>query len=151
MKEIRLKVDRGEVLRQVAMQTAYAGAKKVGDEEAYERMATVDEDEELLVQLWDEARVNVADELGGIMSNEQMGDDGVYEVTLRVLDTFQEAKRGGMELGLKSYFVNAIKAQWYSDTSKEDSEECGAMAREQLDAVRRGAYVGCTTRRGGPF
>lgn len=58
--EITLTANRAEVFREVAQTTSYSGAKMSGDDGAYERISTVDEDADELQRFWDESRAEVA-------------------------------------------------------------------------------------------
>jgi len=51
--EITLAINKENVMREVAVTTAYTGGKMDGDENALHRISTVDEDEAHLDRFWE--------------------------------------------------------------------------------------------------
>lgn len=65
-------------MREVAVTTAYTGAKMDKDEKALQRISTVDEDENHLERFWEESRADLSQELIGLVSFEGMTTDGTW-------------------------------------------------------------------------
>ena len=129
-----------EVFTEVARTTEYSSAK-MSDEEAYERIATIDEDRGLLQRFWDETRAEVARELIRLLSTEGMDADGdTYKFQLEVSPAFDNALLPSMQLGLFSYFVQSIVAKWYVFTNKEESGAFANAGKKILDDVREKAF-----------
>lgn len=129
-----------EVFTEVARTTEYSGAK-ISDEEAYERIATIDEDRGLLQRFWDETRAEVARELIRLLSTDGMDADGdTYTLQLEVSPAFDNALLPSMQLGLFSYFVQSIAAKWYVFTNKEESGTFANAGKKILDDVREKAF-----------
>ena len=129
-----------EVFTEVARTTEYSGAKMSGGE-AYERIATIDEDRGLLQRFWDETRAEVARELIRLLSTEGMDADGdTYTLQLEVSPAFDNALLPSMQLGLFSYFVQSIVAKWYVFTNKEESGAFANAGKKILDDVREKVF-----------
>ena len=88
--EITLAINKENVMREVAVTTAYTGGKMDGDENALHRISTVDEDEAHLDRFWEECRSDLCQELIGLVTFEGMADD-VYSLRLEVSKSFDEA------------------------------------------------------------
>lgn len=137
--EIKLTISRAEVLKEVAQTTNYTGAKKDDDANAYERIATVDEDETELRRFWDESRAEVAQKFMRLLTSEDMKGDS-YELVLNVSSAFDKALEPGMQLGLFSYFVQSITGKWYVFTNKEEAEDFEKRGAAILDEVKQKAF-----------
>lgn len=70
--EITLTVNKEDVMREVAVTTTYTGAKMDKDENALQRISTVDEDESHLERFWEESRADLCQELLGLVTDEGM-------------------------------------------------------------------------------
>lgn len=165
--EISLKTDKEKVMHEVAMTTAYTGAKQMDtDENAYERIATVDEDETELKRFWEESRAELCQELIGLVTFEGMVSNLAkpdepkepliaetmqlselpeavqaehYELRMDVSKSFDEALLPSMELSLRSFFVYSIVAKWYIYTNKGEAGEYADKAATLLDDIHRKA------------
>lgn len=138
--EIRVSISKGDVMREVAVTTAYTGVKMDGDEGAQERIATVDEDECHLERFWDESRAELCQELMGLVAEEGLrGDGGCYELRLEVSRSFDEALLPSMRVSLLSYFVHSIVAKWYIYTNKGEAGDYADKASTVLEDIHRKA------------
>lgn len=153
--KITLLISKDDVMREVAVTTAYTAGKMVGDEKALDRISTVDEDENHLCRFWDESRADLCQELIGLVASEGMivgseqSDDSanvdttvtpsMYEVKLDVSDSFDEALLPSMELSLFSFFVHSIAAKWYIYTNKDEAGAYADKASTILDDLHRKA------------
>lgn len=159
--EITLSVDKNRVMEEVAVTTAYTGGKMEGDENALDRISTVDEDEKHLERFWEECRADLCQELIGLVVYEgtrrnkpnQGGDAGSdnndadgtepevseYELVLDVSRSFDDALLPSMKLSLLNYFVHGIAAKWYVYTNKQEAGEYADKASTILDDIHRKA------------
>lgn len=153
--KITLLISKDDVMREVAVTTAYTAGKMVGDEKALDRISTVDEDENHLCRFWDESRADLCQELIGLVASEGMivgseqSDDSanvdttvtpsLYEVKLDVSDSFDEALLPSMKLSLFSFFVHSIAAKWYIYTNKDEAGAYADKASTILDDLHRKA------------
>lgn len=137
--KIELSVNRADVYKEVAQSTSYTGAKMEGDENAFDRISTVDEDQSELQRFWDECRAEVAQAFVRMIDSESMdGDD--YTLVLDVSSAFDEALLPSMNLGLFSYFVQSISGKWYVYTNKSEAADYATESKTLLDEVRQKAF-----------
>lgn len=137
--EITLSISKEDVMREVAVTTAYTGAKMDDDESALHRISTVDEDKTHLERFWEECRADVSQELIGLVRFEGMVKTTQYELRLDVSRSFDEALLPSMNLSLFSYFVQGIAAKWYVYTNKKEAGEYADKASTLLDDIHRKA------------
>lgn len=149
--EITLSIQKEDVMKEIAVTTAYTGGKK--DEEALHRISTVDEDEAHLERFWEESRADLCQELIGLVTFEGMVNNITtnpidlpilqtfqhYELRLDVSKSFDEALLPSMKLSLFSYFVHSIVAKWYIYTNKEEAGDYADKASTLLDDIHRKA------------
>lgn len=73
--EITLSISKEDVMKEIAVTTAYTGGKMDNDENALHRISTVDEDENHLERFWEESRADICQELIGLVTFEGMVND----------------------------------------------------------------------------
>ena len=140
MNIVTLKINKANVYDEIAKTTSYIGAKMKGDEEAYARVFTTDEDRMMLERFWVES-CNFATEQFKpfiVSVNEQPTSHGVelgndYEVTLELSMSFDTSLKGSMETSLFSFFVLSIISKWNKFTNKEES---AGNAEDALSAMK---------------
>lgn len=138
--EITLKVNKEDVMKEIAVTTAYTGGKMMdNDEKALHRISTVDEDENHLERFWEESRADICQELIGLVTFEGMRQAPQYELCLDVSKSFDAALLPSMRLSLFSYFVQSIVAKWYVYTNKGEAGEYADKAVTLLDDIHRKA------------
>ncbi len=137
--EITLTISKPDVLKEVAQTTSYTGAKKVGDDGALDRIATVDEDQPELKRFWDESRAEVAQTFIRLLANEGMSGDN-YQLKLNVSVSFDMSLLPSMQLGLFSYFVQNITGKWYVFTNKEEAGAFADRGSALLQEVKEKAF-----------
>ncbi|MCQ2220007.1 MAG: hypothetical protein MJZ12_01365 [Prevotella sp.] len=133
MKQITINVVKSAVYNEVAKTTSYAGAKKVGDEGAYDRIFTTDEDQEMLERFWKEAASGATDTLKKWISENEEGDE--YRLLLHVADGYDIGLTSSIETSLFSYFVNFIIGKWYLIVNAQESERYVTDAAGAMDDV----------------
>lgn len=139
--EIKLQVKKSDIYKEVAKTTGYVGSKMQGDDTAYKRISTTDENQELLTRFWDESRAVAVAALKGLVSSESMGSDGdTYTITLALSSMFDTALQASMQLSLRSFFVQSIVAKWFVLTNKGEVEQYSTQASALLEDVREKAF-----------
>jgi len=119
MTDIALTVNKESVYEEVAQTTSYTGAK-MNDELAYNRIFTTDEDKSMLERFWNESKNTACNSLKKILLNE-VEREGIYQLSLGVSSSFDEALTESMERSLFSFFVMNITAKWYTFTNKKSA------------------------------
>lgn len=153
--EITLSIKKEDVMAEVAVTTAYAAAKMKGGKDAFDLIATVDEDEEHLERFWDECRVGLAQALAGVLAFEGMADEVYlpraeapslnlkpmkrYKVRLDVSSAFDDTLLESMQLALFGYFAHGIAAKWYAYANKQEAAASADKAAALLDDLHRKA------------
>lgn len=137
--EITLSISKEDVMREIAVTTAYTGGKMDNDVKALHRISTVDEDENHLERFWEESRADICQELIGLVTLEGMEDAKHYELKLDVSKSFDEALLPSMKLSLRSFFVHNIVAKWYIYTNKGEAGDYADKATTMLDDIHRKA------------
>lgn len=138
--DITLTVSKSEILQEVAQTTGYVGAKMDDDENAYERISTVDEDNSELQRFWNESRAELAKAFIRVLESEGMQSDDTYNLVLNVSVSFDVALVEGMQLGLYSFFVQNITAKWFVFTNKKEAGDYADKAAEILAEIREKAH-----------
>lgn len=138
--DITLTVSKSEILQEVAQTTGYVGAKMDDDENAYERISTVDEDNSELQRFWNESRAELAKAFIRVLESEGMQSDDTYSLVLNVSVSFDVALVEGMQLGLYSFFVQNITAKWFVFTNKKEAGDYADKAAEILAEIREKAH-----------
>ena len=147
MIEIQLKVNKASVYEEVAKTTSYAGAKMEGDEQAYDRIFTTDDDRLMLERFWNEASNAATEQMKPfILSVSEHSDERTvnlennYELKLELSNSFDTNLRDSIETSLKSFFVSYITSRWFKFTNKKESGDYGNDADGMLDDVMRKIY-----------
>lgn len=136
---IELSTNKMAVYEEVAQTTAYTGKKKDGDEKAYERIFTTDEDRSQLQRFWGECRASLTEALKNYLLGEREDSDGGYWLRLELSSAFDPALQEGMAKDLFSYFVVGITGKWFDLANKAEAGEYAAGAASILEALRRKA------------
>ncbi len=135
--EVKILVDKGAVMEEVAKTTSYAGAKMTEDEDAYKRIFTTDEDLAALDRFWNECCVDLCEMLKKNLESEGMTSDGRYAVQLELSNSFDRTLTGPIEKEALSYFVTGIVSKWYAYTNKSESGQYAAAAASLLEGIHR--------------
>ena len=146
---ITLNIDKVRLLRNsVAMLTAYTGAKMASEEtpDTLDHVGTVDEDDPVLMQYFDECRTELAKEIGYAYTSED-NTDTAYSLGLKVYDTFNTALLGVTEQALYNYFLYGILGRWYMLTNKGEAEAYLLRSAGCLDEVKSGITQKVFTRK----
>lgn len=139
MKQIELTVAKSAVYNEVAKTTSYTGARMVGDDDAYLRIFTTDEDQEMLERFWEEAASGATEQLKPFLHFDN-STATEYEVVLEVSSSYDETLTGSVRKSLFSYFVAMIVARWYRIANKQESESYANDAIGAMDDVMKKIY-----------
>lgn len=139
--ERTLTISKRDVMDEVKQRTSYSGIK-MGDQNALDRIGTIDEDEIELDRFWEECRSDVAQAFIRLLKSEGMNsnDADKYNVSLNVSESFDDALLPSMELGLFNFFVQSIVTRWFMFTNKQEVESNAKIGMSILDDVRQKAF-----------
>lgn len=138
MTQIELTVVKTAVYNEVAKTTSYTGAKMVGDEDAYLRIFTTDEDQEMLERFWDEAVSGAIEQLKPFIGTWSNTDS--FTVQLNLSSSFDTNLKDSIQSSLTSYMVAMIVAKWYRIANKQEAESYGNDALGAMDDVMKKIY-----------
>lgn len=139
MTDVTLTVDKNKVYDEVAKTTSYTGAKMQGDDKAYERIFTTDEDQQMLERFWTEAS-NAATEQFKPFLESNLSDSSCYKVQLELSSSFETQLQASIETSLFSFFVAVIVGKWYKFTNKSEAESYTNEAVGMIEDVMQKIY-----------
>lgn len=134
MKTIVFQIQKDEVYNEVAKTTSYTGAKMEGDEGAYDRIFTTDEDKIMLERFWNESKNMIVASLKKQLSTEREINDE-YTLELEVSTSFDDSLKESTQRSLFSFFVMNIVSKWYVFTNKKEAEAYATSAATNMEDV----------------
>ncbi len=140
MTNITLTVTKSKVYEEVAKITSYTGVKKVGDNGAYDRILTTDEDKDLLERFWSEAKNTVCNNLKKALSEDEESSSGEYAISLNLSSSFDTQLTDSMQSSLFSFFAISITAKWFAFTNKDEAANYAAEASVYMDDIMRKVF-----------
>lgn len=147
MIDITLEVNKAHVYNEVAKTTSYTGDKMQGDDTAYDRIFTTDDDRIMLERFWTEA-CNAATEqfkpflvqVSSYPESHGVELDRNYNVELELSSSFDENLKGSIESSLFSFFVAMIVSKWYKFTNKSEADMFATDALGMIEDVMKKIY-----------
>ena len=139
MTDVTLAVDKNKVYDEVAKTTSYTGAKMQGDDKAYERIFTTDEDQQMLERFWTEASNAATEQLKQFLEI-NLSDSSCYKVQLELSSSFETQLQASIETSLFSFFVSVIVGKWYKFTNKSEAESYTNEAVGMIEDVMQKIY-----------
>lgn len=140
MMEVILNIEKERVYEEVAKTTSYTGAKMTGDEEAYDRIFTTEEDGEMLDRFWKEACSAAVEQLKPFLVKDESGREGDCVLYLSLSASYSEALTRGVRASMLSYFVLYIVGKWYMFVNKDEAAGYLTDAAGMLADVMRKIY-----------
>lgn len=147
MNYITIKINKAYVFDAVDETTAYLGAKAIGDDTAYSRVATVDADRTLLENFWTEAcslaTSNFKQFLSSISENRVSHTIDItanYEVTISISTQYDNNLTSSIEASLFEFFTNYIVGKWCELTNKTEAEKYLTTATGMMKDVMSNIY-----------
>lgn len=139
MTSATIAADKSRIYEEVARTTSYTGAKMDGDEKAYDRIFTTDEDAEMLDRFWQECQSALLQRLKK-MRPYVHDSEGTFELELTLPGSFDTNLTASMQQSLHSYLVMGITAKWYAFTNRDDAAAYATDAAAHLEDILRKAY-----------
>lgn len=134
---VELIVNKNLVLEEVAMQTAYVGAKTILSDgrTAYEQIFTTSDDYTMLERFWNEALSFTTGSLKKYMSAAPTFVNSILTVTLELPARYDITQNETVQKSLFSYFANYITSKWMAIANKTDAEYYEKYANENMKDV----------------
>jgi len=122
--KVTLNAQYNSVMDGVSQIVAYTAAKADPTGAAFDTVAIVDEDAEVLARAWDESQTTLLHALRRfVVAYMDVAD--YFSVTLKVSPAFNTALKGAMEEAMTNFFVYSVASKWFVYTNKQ---EAGAYA-----------------------
>lgn len=115
MKNFKIYLAKDNILRNISLITAYAGAKTEGNSSLYERVATVEADDALLSRFWMESCGEITEKLRGLITASRC-EDSCFELTIDLSEAFDESQFPTIESDLEAALTNGMAARWFRFT-----------------------------------
>ena len=130
-------INKSLVLEEVAMQTAYIGAKTILSDgrTAYEQIFTTSDDYAMLERFWNEALSFTTGSLKKYMSAEPTFTSPTLTITLGLPIRYDITQNETVQKSLFSYFANYITSKWMAIANKTDAEYYEKYANENMKDV----------------
>lgn len=141
MKIINIDIKRSLIDRQLSKITAYTGAKSKGIDspDDFDRVATIDEDAELLTRYWNNAANVLAQLVKEFISNFSVNEDNI-EMTLTLSESFDDSLAEGVREGMNAFVAAFIAKGWFSLTFPEKADEWRDESSRLLSEISRNIY-----------
>ena len=131
MKIFKINIAKVNILHNVALTTAYAAVKSVASREAFDKMATIDEDMEILNGFFSEVCSEIADNLKEFISAVAISGDK-FELSLEVSGAFDESLIPSIESDAYAAVVAGITARWFRYSYPERAAEWDVENKQLL-------------------
>ena len=130
-------IDKSLVLEEVAMQTAYIGAKTIlaDGRTAYEQIFTTSDDYAMLERFWNEALSFTTGSLKKYMSAAPTFVSPTLTIVLELPTRYDTTQNDSVQKSLFSYFANYITSKWMAIASKTDAVYYEKYANENMKDV----------------
>ena len=147
MKTIDLIINKANVYDAVDETAAYIGAKYIGDDDAYNRISTVDGDRTMLEHFWSEACSLTTSTLKPFIVevNAHPVSHTVelalnYETKLKVSTLYDDSLTESISTSLFSFFVNYIIGKWCEFVNKAEASVYLTTANSMMQDVTSKLY-----------
>lgn len=148
MHNIQIHIRKTEVYREVALASAYTGAKLPTSEDkgAYERIATTEDDRLALERFWREASASATDLFKPFVQHISSGSigglrlDEDYTLSLVMPTGYEPQLTDSIRSELHSYFAESITARWFRYANKGEAEAYRRRAEELLLSIKEKLY-----------
>ena len=122
MKEILININKKEILDEVSLNTAYAGAKTQGEAGIFERVAAIEADEALLSKFWLEMTGQLAETLQGFIKSAEHSQTAL-KLNLETSGAYDESLTPSLVEDVKAALAAGITQRWFTYTLPSRAEE----------------------------
>ncbi len=134
MKNISIAIEKSDILADVELSAAYAGARG-GNIEDYGRVAATAADRRLLDRFWRECCARLTTALRPVLHGIDLTDT-FLSMTLLLSESASEALCETLEADCGAYLSAAIAARWFETVRREEAAPAAAFAEACLDTLR---------------
>lgn len=134
MKNININIDKSIIFRDVSLNSAYAGAKNTSENGFFERVATIEADEELLSHFWTDMCGLITDRLRAFVTSAEQKEDSLH-LTLEVSGSYDDSLTPSVISDLFAAMTAGISARWFSFTFPQQTTDWKIQSNELLNRV----------------
>ena len=141
MKIISIDIKRSDIDEQLSKITAYTGAKSTSTLSIadLDRVATADEDNDLLSRYWANAANVIADCVKQFICHFEVSPDCI-SISLEISDAFDDSLANALREGMASFVTAFMAKAWFCITFPEKSDEWEAESSRLLSEISRNIY-----------
>lgn len=147
MIDIEITINKLEVYNEVAKKSSYTGSKMIGDEDAYARIFTTDEDRLMLESFWLESCSVATEALKEFITqvSNQVTGHGIdlssnYVVSFAMSNAWDTKLQSSLTNELFAFFTYHILSKWYGFVNKPEAESYATQAQDALADAMNNAY-----------
>lgn len=133
-------VSKEAVIEEVQRTTSYVGAKMNSDGSAWDKIRTIDDDNEMLERFWNEATDEATSGLKRFLADKPEVDGEYLVYPLKLPELFDTSLLPAINDSLFSFYVMHITAKWFAMTNKEEAAAYAESAISQLARIVDSAY-----------
>lgn len=141
MKTIKVNITRSDIDKQLSMITAYAGVKGTAQPtpEDFDRIATVDEDGDILDRYWTNSANELAELLKDFIADFTLGNDSL-SMTLLLSEAFDCALAKAIVEEAGEFITSSMAKSWFALTFPEKATEWEKECRRLLSEISRNIH-----------
>lgn len=134
MKNFSFVITKSAVFQEVALNTAYTGAKADSDKPIFSRVSTIDADDELLSRLWRNATGELIEKLREFIDSSQVSETGLT-INMKLSNAYDESLSPVVEADVFAFFVAAVTAEWMAFALPSLADDWRTKAAELLNRI----------------
>ena len=127
MKILNISIEKSKILEEVALASAYSGAKTEGSPDFFDRVATIEEDAGLLSRFWTRMCGTVTDKLKSFITASETTDESL-SLTLELSGAYDDSLTPSVKSDLFSAMAAGVAAGWFQITFPSRAHEWEAQS-----------------------
>lgn len=139
MKKIQLIFKKNEIFEEIALNTAYLGAKSKEFECDYPRISTVEEDEDLLTLFWNRSVGRIIETLQKVVAG-AVADESQLLLELELSEAYDENLTASLRKEIFNALVAAITAQWLKTVNPDKVPDWETQSHRCIDRAVKYVY-----------
>ena len=134
MKNLNFSFEKTGILEEVSLNTAYAGAKSEEEKPIFDRVATCDSDEVLLLKFWREMYGMITDRLRSFILSSDFSD-AAFSITLELSGAYDDSLTPSVKNDLYAAIVAGITSRWFAFVCPAKAVEWKTESERLFDSV----------------
>ena len=122
MKNITIIIAKAASFRDVAVNTAYTGAKNSSLPEFFDKVATISQDDEILGRFWTEMCGKITDRFKEFPLSSTIGDEA-FTLSLELSGSYDDSLTQSVADDIKAALSAGVTARWFAYTCPEKTDE----------------------------